>query len=154
MPRRPEEALFSRAAMSVALARLQEKSGRSQSEAARYAGVSPSEWTEWVKGNRGIELNNLARALRGVNATIHDLADELEGPQEPVLPSVLNLIAELAERNERLRQQVAALGGNPDEHDPPPALSAQDRDVLLRRLTLMMGRLKSRTRAGGGGEGA
>lgn len=105
--RRAPEALF--ADLPAVLVRLREKRKRSPATAARRAGVSRSEWSLWEAGDRALSLDSLARALRGIGATLHDLADELEGPTADGrnASDVLGLLADLHARNKLLEEEIS-----------------------------------------------
>lgn len=98
--------------LPAALRRLRVAKKLSTRQAAKRAGVSQSEWSLWESGERTLQLDNLARVLRAIDATLHDLADELEGERvgRQKAGDVLALLAELHARNKVLEEELRERG--------------------------------------------
>jgi transcriptional regulator with XRE-family HTH domain len=116
LTRRPPTDLAS--AIPAALRRLRESRSLSQRAlATRSRSFTQGELAQWEaapdtqKNARQISLGNLSRVLSALDASLHDLADALDGPRiAATSPSdVLRLVADQHARILELEAQVARL---------------------------------------------
>lgn len=61
-----------------ALATLRAHTGITQEQLAGRLGIDPTYVSQVERGRRGVRWHTVLRFLAGVNATVHQLADELE----------------------------------------------------------------------------
>lgn len=61
-----------------ALAALRAHTGITQEQLAGRLGIDPTYVSQVERGRRGVRWHTVLRFLAGVNATVHQLADELE----------------------------------------------------------------------------